>query len=712
MPRHQCEICQSTKWRYAGEGTIVCEEGHVDRNYRDEVNEVAYNAEGVTVLTQRKKTTRRKGVRKERKKEVDPVHLRGLKARYFYIQAQQLVLRLQIQALVRLWKLPHPEFETICKDIWAYHLLLLPEPVVAAPIVCQSDDDKSDDGGSDTNDTGPGTGPKISPGMGGEAETKSKSSGRSRTNRNGRVDQSSSSESSPNENEDLSSSKTGQQFDPNLELAKLLRKISGSDTESTSSQAESGGKQERRAIFGKKSIYGSPAANIAVLVVACWVLRIPVIYMDFIRLIESYELPYLESLRLLNQTWLEPLTSQMWSALSPSFPPTTARLHRLASRLARNMYRRYGISVPQFNFPPALWRGVREFHGNATLYAMSRIICAALELPFTLNHALAPKVTRVRQKDGWVFKGDNAPPELSVVCTIIVALKMVYGLDNRGPRHPTDFEDPAAALPEVGEFLTALRASMERQKQTRAAFLSSNSERSVLDLNETEIDDYLDFARTALLISDKEKPDNKRKARNYKSILDRYPLQEREDEPRQPAWGEKLHAVPERLQQNPVISQPENSPSSSARPMSSRRKTPESRTPSPSSAGPVPPASSYTVFNSHDILGSLPQSYELVLEVGAKWVGVGKEDVAALVDTYERRLLKWDAAIKAQSRKSRSSSRGGYEDDDIEISDRGSEERGRPATRRGSVTMKTSAKRSRLQDLDENYDAAESASSD
>ncbi|KAG8959690.1 hypothetical protein FRC00_001331, partial [Tulasnella sp. 408] len=633
--------------------------------------------------------------------------LYGLKARYFYMQAQQLVLRLQIQALVRLWRLPHPEFETICKDVWAYHLLLLPEPVVAAPIVCQPDTDKPDDGDSDTNYTGPSIGPKIPPGTGGEAETKSRSSGRGRTNRNGRVEQSSSSESSPDENEDPSSSKTGRQLDPDPEFKKLLREVSDSGTESTSSEAESGGKHKRRerAIFGKKSVYGSPAANIAVLVVACWVLRIPVIYMDFITLIESYDLPYLESLRLLDKTWLEPLTSQTLSALSPSFPPTTARLHRIASRLARNMYRRYGISVPQFNFPPVLWRGVREFHGNATLYAMSRIVCAALELPFTISRVLAPKVTRVRRKDGWVFKGDNAPPELSVVCSIIVALKMVYGLDNRGPRHPTGFKDPAAALPEVGEFLTTLRASMEQQKQSRAAFLSSNSERSVLDLNETEIDDYLDFAQTALLRS-------QRKASDYGSIMKQYPLQERDDEPRQPAWGEKLHAVPDRLQQNPVISQPENSPRSSARPMSSRRTTPESRTPSPSSAGPVPPASAYIVFNSHDILGSLPHSYELILEVGAKWVGVGKEDVAALVDTYERRLLKWDAAIKSQSKKSRSSSRGRYEDDDIQISDRSSEERGRPATRRGGVSMKTSAKRSRLQDLDENYDAAESAPSD
>ncbi|KAG8948116.1 hypothetical protein FRC04_010028 [Tulasnella sp. 424] len=675
MARSPCVICGSKKWRYAGEGSIVCGEGHIDQNYRHEVNEVAYNAEGMTVLTQRKKTNRKRGVRKPRKSEVDPVHLYGPKARYFYIQTQQLVLRLQIQALVRLWKLPQTEFETICRDIWTYHLLLLPEPVVAAPILFRPDDDDTpDEETNDGNGAEPPTDPKASTAPGGKAGARSESSGPSSSDRTGQREHSSSSESSSDENKDPSSSKTSRQLDPDPELAKLLREISDSDTESTSSESEPEGKRKRRerAIFGQKAIYGSPAANIAVLVVACWMLRIPVIYMDFIRLIESYELPYLETLRLLDKTWLAPLTSQTWSALSPSFPPTTVRLHRLASRLARNMYRRYGVCVPRSNFPPVLWRSVRQFHGNATLYALSRVLCAALEIPFTLSRALAPKITRVRRKDGLVLKGDNAPPELSVVCAIIVVLKMVYGLDNRGPRHPTNPEDPATSLPDVEEFLKTLRTSMDGQKKSRAAFLSSTSDRSVLDLNETEIDDYMDFAETALLRSDR-KPwkdvNDKRKVPDYSLIMEQYSLQGREDVPRKPAWGEDLPAVSERLWRNPIVPQSENSPGSSTRPTSSGRATPQSRTPSPSNANPIPPAALYTMFNSHDILGSLPHPYELVLEVAAKWVGVGKEDVAALVDTYERRLLKWDAAIKAQSKKNRSKARSGYEDDDVDLSD-------------------------------------------
>ncbi|KAG9018840.1 hypothetical protein FRB90_009127 [Tulasnella sp. 427] len=686
---------------------------------RHEVNETAFNEGGVVLLAKRKKTDRKRGIRKPRKSEADPAHLYGPKARYFYIQTQQLILRLQVQALVKLWQLPDVEFETVCRDVWAYHLLLLPEPVVAAPIVSKSGGEKLevDDGAKDDE----GFFSYIE--NAGEANRKAgNQSGPSVPNGSNKVEESdqspstSESSSESDETKDPSASKINRPLDPDPELAKLLREISDSETESNSSESESEGTQKRRerAIFGAKGIYGAPAANIAVLMVACWMLRIPVIYRDFIKLIESYELPYLETLRLLDKSWQKPLTSQMWGALSPSFPPTTARLHRLASRLARNMYRRYGIVVPQFNFPPVLWRAVREFHGNATLYTLSRTICATLELPFTLSRYLAPKITRVRRKDGLVFKGDNAPPELSVACAIIVALKMIYGLDNRGPRHPIDSEDPAAALPDIEDLLATLKASKEHQKNSRSAFLASNAERSVLDLNITEIDDYLDFAETALLRSDGtawKDPNEKRKLSNYGIILERYQLQEREDDPRHLAWDETQPPPPERLRKNTIIPRSDDHPSPPRRRMSitSTRSTPESRTPSPGSKAPLLPAAQYTVYNSHDILGSLPYDYEVILEVASKWVGVGKEDVAALVDTYERRLLKWDTAIRVQSKKSRSKSRDSNGDEESNVSDgETTERRGRPGkrSREGSVARKSGAKPRRMKSSDEDYDAA------
>jgi RNA polymerase I-specific transcription initiation factor RRN7 len=69
----------------------------------------------------------------------------GKRGRFLYFQCQQLVLRQQIVALIELWKVP-PEYEAsmssfplalplficigqiLCRDIWALHLSLLPNP--------------------------------------------------------------------------------------------------------------------------------------------------------------------------------------------------------------------------------------------------------------------------------------------------------------------------------------------------------------------------------------------------------------------------------------------------------------------------------------------------------------------------------------------------------------------------------------------------------
>jgi hypothetical protein len=57
----------------------------------------------------------------------------GTRARFLYFQSLQLLLRLQIAALQKMWELP-PEFEAICKDVWALHLSMLDTQVPAEPL--------------------------------------------------------------------------------------------------------------------------------------------------------------------------------------------------------------------------------------------------------------------------------------------------------------------------------------------------------------------------------------------------------------------------------------------------------------------------------------------------------------------------------------------------------------------------------------------------
>lgn len=145
----------------------------------------------------------------------------------------------------------------------------------------------------------------------------------------------------------------------------------------------------------------TPASNIAILALACWALRIPIMYQDFIRfasrflspfgtlsltvhrLIESYDLPYLDTVRLLPTSLTVHLSRYSTQGLSPYVrfngilifttllmdtqnAPSTTHLHRLTSRLAKNMYRKFNVTIPEMNALPMLWRAVHCLQGTRT----------------------------------------------------------------------------------------------------------------------------------------------------------------------------------------------------------------------------------------------------------------------------------------------------------------------------------------------------------
>lgn len=55
------------------------------------------------------------------------------------------------------------------------------------------------------------------------------------------------------------------------------------------------------------------------------------------------------------------------------------------------------------------------------------------------------------------------------------------------------------------------------------------------------------------------------------------------------------------------------------------------------------PGEEYRIWNARDVLGTLPAEYSLVLGRGAGWVGVSCEYLGAVVEKYERRIVRWDS---------------------------------------------------------------------
>lgn len=68
------------------------------------------------------------------------------------------------------------------------------------------------------------------------------------------------------------------------------------------------------------------------------------------------------------------------------------------------------------------------------------------------------------------------------------------------------------------------------------------------------------------------------------------------------------------------------------------------------------PGEGYRIYHSRDVMGTLPEDYEMVLARGARWTGVEEEYLGGVVEKYERRVIRW---FEGQRRRDRDRNRGG-----------------------------------------------------
>ncbi|EKM59233.1 uncharacterized protein PHACADRAFT_87096 [Phanerochaete carnosa HHB-10118-sp] len=583
-PRRRCAVCGSKQWRKEpSSGLITCSEGHVLQSYRNETSEVTEL--GPHQMRKRALKSRRK--KKEWQSKADPKLYHGERGRFHYYQCLQLLLRLQAAALIRAWKLP-PEYEVVCRDVWTLHLSLLPTPPTAEPYFHV----QSQNGGQSA-----ASGPQT-------AEEKP-------------VQAKDELDSNDIDDEDAKSTfSLSTEEGDDMDLEDLLRENSVAPSSASEDDDEDGsgprvqqdqGQRKDKTAFRP---FDSPAANIAILMLACWTLRLPVTYMDFKRLIESYDFPYLDPLRLLPEAVTQHLTKHTTKALSPQFPPIPLHVHGLTSHLAKLMFSSYNILTPECNAAPLLWRATRALQGTPTLYLLAKKLGKVVSLTLTLHYSLSPALRRVKMRDPEHHKYDNAPPEVALIAILIVALKLVYGFDGK-KRVPRSGNDPACALPSFPDYFAAMQAAEDAEKTKRPAFLDTapGSLESMLDLDETDIDKYIVFCQKALL------PPGERRAKI--AVLDEYfPLSE-------PLATLDADVATEQPSPEPVPTK--TMPATGLRENSSDLR----------------PGRAYLIYNSQDILGTLPDDYEKLLRRASDWTGVDEHYISGVVERYEHRLVRW-----------------------------------------------------------------------
>ena len=196
---------------------------------------------------------------------LQPVY-HGDRARYHYFQCLQLVLRHQIKALAELWKLP-PEFEVrpsllilgfaiyssqiVCRDIWALHLSTLPHAISPEPLLHKRDGEPEPPSPTE----GFPERQLVDPGQPGDVKDEGSDSGSTNP----------------------SASEEGE--DPELEA--LLEQLSASSSEDDDPDLSSAPIEHARSVRKARGKHELPANNVAVLILACWTLRVPVTFRDF-----------------------------------------------------------------------------------------------------------------------------------------------------------------------------------------------------------------------------------------------------------------------------------------------------------------------------------------------------------------------------------------------------------------------------------------------
>ncbi|KAF9076732.1 hypothetical protein BDP27DRAFT_1283456 [Rhodocollybia butyracea] len=590
VSRRRCPVCGSKQWhKEPSSGLIACSEGHILQSYRNETNE----AEDVGNHMMRKRDLKSNRKKKERKSGTNPQLYHGSRGRYLYFQCQQLILRKQIAALTKLWDLSK-EFEMVCRDLWALHLSLLPDPPPSEPFF----DLKPSSNLDEDQLTG--------------AKNKNRTDSKSRpqspeTRANSPLSSDSPSSSSSSEDDDPPNNKdfgdeggregeTGNDMqerdteveDEDPELVELMRENSESeDDDDELDEGDDSNREESRPKRGHNA-YEGPANNLAVLMVALWTLRIPVMYRDLIRHIELYELPYLDPVRLLPKDMVLHLTKHNVQALSPSHAPKPLTLHALTSRLAKQLYNSYMILTPEANVTPLLWRIIQGMGGTPMLYAMTKRLAQRLSLPLALHQSLVPKL---QAKSPQMHKSDNVPIEVSLLAAVIVVLKMVYGLDGER-RSPSCSNDPAFALPCIEDYMGSVKQAADADSRI------FNSEKSISMDGVTDelLDRYLAFCERILL----------RPGEDQEQMFANY---------------------------FPLDLTPEHSPEKS---VSQRR--PMAQGPS-SVMTPRRPGEKYTMYNPRDIFGSAAKEYEIIVQRGSDLVGVPKDYIDGVVEKFEHRKL-------------------------------------------------------------------------
>ncbi|WVR05321.1 hypothetical protein IAU60_002335 [Kwoniella sp. DSM 27419] len=510
-----CSVCGSRKWRKDKvTGSAVCEEGHVRQDYRSETMVTEPTGGPSFHLVKRKTGRKEKGYTQRELGRKNPDFYHGQEAEYLRMQGLQIMLRLQVQALSKLWSLPDT-LETIVRDLWAYQLAISTLPSVPEPSRRSRSPTPPQ---AQTNSRQADAVPDIEMA-------------------NGEDDKSGSSD---NGSENDKHDSTGSEPDADSEIeAEMLQRIEEDSDQSKGegSDVEDGdrtlGVEDGKNGWRRRRLL-RVSDTLVTLMVGLWILRVPVMAADLEDLINNSTLPYID---FANTTYLSDemkkhMNGHVSIALSPLRSPSASTLHRACKKFARQLDMRFGIVIPEINIHPVAWRIVSALGGTPTTYVQTVQLMTVLDLNMSLLEREIETIRRRRARRSGKSRRfsmddsdeddsggnprkmesyektikylDTVAPELAIAATWVIVLKMTYGLDTV-PRQALLQTDPLIGLADGPSWMKELRARVGNGVLRRTVADLKPYDHINMDVD--DLDAFLDRCQHALLDHRPELPD-------------------------------------------------------------------------------------------------------------------------------------------------------------------------------------------------------------
>ncbi|ETS61068.1 hypothetical protein PaG_05007 [Moesziomyces aphidis] len=251
--------------------------------------------------------------------------------------------------------------------------------------------------------------------------------------------------------------------------------------------------------------------TLSIVYLALHLLKVPVFWADLVKLVASYELPFLNVVHRLPL----PLTRSLnkdnvhHHMLDTDAVPSISALHLHTLGVAELLQRTYGVEFGDANVSGQLARMTEAMLLPPTFYVATK------RLLDTVARGVTPQLLPLRTKGRQDAEEDGKkaglpgaalvqrlPKEFVLMAALLVTVKMRYGLDGQERSEGVGVDGAVSCAPELEAWLAALDARRDRFRASREAVKRVDpTELDPLSMSEDQLDAYASFVENNLVLS-------------------------------------------------------------------------------------------------------------------------------------------------------------------------------------------------------------------